>query len=108
MSKWTRLGAAAAALAVTCASVAVAQTPGAPENDNYLQSLRLNDPGDRLDGWYDALLATISASAPDVATAARGAKSLLADLPETGVPHDGPDVCAVLDRLARGRPAQLR
>jgi hypothetical protein len=49
MSKWTRLGAAAAALAVTCASVAVAQTPGAPENDNYLQSLRLNDPGDRLE-----------------------------------------------------------
>ena len=29
------------------------------------------DPGDRLDGWYDALLATTSAGAPDVPTAAR-------------------------------------
>ena len=60
------------------------------------------DRGDRLDGWYDALLATISAGASDVATAARGASSLLAGLPEAGVPHDGDEVCAVLDRLARG------
>jgi hypothetical protein len=37
------------ALAVTCATAAVAQTPGAPENDHYLQSLRLNDPGTRLE-----------------------------------------------------------
>ena len=65
------------------------------------------DRGDRLDGWYDALLVTISAGAPDVATAARAASSLLSDLPETGVPHDGEDVCPVLDRLASGA-AQLR
>jgi Biotin carboxylase, N-terminal domain len=66
------------------------------------------DRGDRLDGWYDALLATISAGAPDVATAARGASSLLAGLPETGVPHDRDDVCAVLDGLASGRSAEAR
>jgi acetyl/propionyl-CoA carboxylase alpha subunit len=66
------------------------------------------DRGDRLDGWYDALLATISAGAPDVATAARGASSLLAGLPETGVPHDGADVYAVLERLASGRAAEVR
>jgi hypothetical protein len=58
------------------------------------------DRGDRLDGWYDALLATISAAAPDVATAARAAMGLLSGLPEAGVPHDGEDVGAVLDRLA--------
>ena len=58
------------------------------------------DRGDRLDGWYDALLATVSAGAPDVATAARAARTLLQELPETGVPHDGPEVCAVLGRLA--------
>jgi acetyl/propionyl-CoA carboxylase alpha subunit len=62
------------------------------------------DRGDRLDGWYDALLVTISAGAPDVAMAARGASGLLAGLPETGVPHDGEEVCAVLDRLASGGP----
>jgi len=61
------------------------------------------DPGDRLDGWYDALLATVSAGAADTATAARAAMEVLADLPGTGVPHDGPDVCAVLGRLAEGR-----
>jgi hypothetical protein len=60
------------------------------------------DPGDRLDGWYDALLATVSAGAPDVATAARAAGGLLQRLPETGVPHDGPEVCAVVGRLADG------
>jgi acetyl/propionyl-CoA carboxylase alpha subunit len=61
------------------------------------------DPGDRLDGWYDALLATVSAAAADTATAARAAAEVLADLPGTGVPHDGTDVCAVLTRLAEGR-----
>jgi biotin carboxylase len=66
------------------------------------------DRGDRLDGWYDALLVTISAGGSDVATAARGASTLLSGLPETGVPHDGEEVCAVLDRLASGRAAQLR
>jgi acetyl/propionyl-CoA carboxylase alpha subunit len=62
------------------------------------------DPGDRLDGWYDALLATVSVAAPDTATAARTAADVLADLPPAGVPHDGAEVCAVLDRLATGRP----
>jgi len=66
------------------------------------------DRGDRLDGWYDALLATISAGGPDVARAARGASSLLSGLPETGLPHDGAEVSAVLDRLAGGRAAYLR
>jgi acetyl/propionyl-CoA carboxylase alpha subunit len=60
------------------------------------------DPGDRLDGWYDALLATVSASGPDTATAARAAADVLTGLPETGVPHDGPEICPVLDRLASG------
>ncbi|MGY1638968.1 biotin carboxylase N-terminal domain-containing protein [Geodermatophilus sp. SYSU D00742] len=60
------------------------------------------DPGDRLDGWYDALLATVSASGPDTATAARAASDVLTGLPETGVPHDGPEICPVLDRLASG------
>jgi acetyl/propionyl-CoA carboxylase alpha subunit len=61
------------------------------------------DPGDRLDGWYDALLATVSAAAPDVPAAAQAAARILGALPDVGVPHDGPDVCAVLERLARGR-----
>jgi acetyl/propionyl-CoA carboxylase alpha subunit len=62
-------------------------------------------PGDRLDGWYDALLATVSAAAPDTATAARAASEALSTVPEVGVPHDGADVCAVLGRLAAGRIA---
>ena len=62
------------------------------------------DPGDRLDGWYDALLATVSVGAADTAAAARTAADVLSDLPESGVPHDGAEVCAVLDRLATGRP----
>jgi biotin carboxylase len=62
------------------------------------------EPGDRLDGWYDALLATVSAAAPDTAAAARAASDVLSQLPETGVPHDGTDVCAVLGRLAAGSP----
>jgi acetyl/propionyl-CoA carboxylase alpha subunit len=57
------------------------------------------DPGDRLDGWYDALLATISAAGPDVATAARAVAAVLAGLADTGVPHDGSEVSAVLERL---------
>jgi hypothetical protein len=61
------------------------------------------DRGDRLDGWYDALLATISAGAPDIAAAARAASGLLHELPETGVPHDGDEVRAVLERLASDR-----
>jgi acetyl/propionyl-CoA carboxylase alpha subunit len=60
------------------------------------------EPGDRLDGWYDALLATVSAAAVDTATAARAASQALSGLPELGVPHDGPDVRAVLQRLAAG------
>jgi hypothetical protein len=59
-------------------------------------------PGDRLDGWYDALLATVSAAAPDTATAARAASDALSDLADVGVPHDGADVRAVLGRLADG------
>ena len=62
------------------------------------------DRGDRLDGWYDALLATVSASATDLPTAARAAMGALADLPDVGVPHDVSEVCAVLQRLAEGRP----
>jgi acetyl/propionyl-CoA carboxylase alpha subunit len=62
------------------------------------------EPGDRLDGWYDALLATVSAAAPDTASAARAAGAVLAGLPDTGVPHDGAEVRAVLERLATGSP----
>jgi hypothetical protein len=58
------------------------------------------DPGDRLDGWYDALLATVSAAAPSAARAATALTDVLDGLPETGVPHDGPAVIAVLDRIA--------
>ena len=61
-------------------------------------------PGDRLDGWYDALLATVSAGAPDTASAARGAAAVLTALPDIGVPHDGPAALAVLDRLAGDHP----
>ncbi|NYJ04506.1 biotin carboxylase N-terminal domain-containing protein [Petropleomorpha daqingensis] len=61
-------------------------------------------PGDRLDGWYDALLSTVSARAEDTATAARAIGRVLADLPDVGVPHDGAEICAVLDRLADGSP----
>jgi acetyl/propionyl-CoA carboxylase alpha subunit len=64
------------------------------------------EPGDRLDGWYDALLTTVSAAAPDVPRAARAVAHGLSGLPETGVPHDGPQVCAVLERLAEGRSPQ--
>jgi acetyl/propionyl-CoA carboxylase alpha subunit len=60
------------------------------------------DPGDRLDGWYDALLATVSAGAPDTATAARAASAVLSSVEDVGVLHDGDDVRAVLERLATG------
>src|SRR3954452_16103338 len=46
-------------------------------------------PGDRLDGWYDALLATVSAGAEDTAGAARAIGRVLADLPEGGVRAGG-------------------
>jgi acetyl/propionyl-CoA carboxylase alpha subunit len=65
-------------------------------------------PGDRLDGWYDALLATVSAAGPDTATAARAAASALSDLDDVGVPHDGAEVCAVLARLADGSSVPAR
>jgi acetyl/propionyl-CoA carboxylase alpha subunit len=58
--------------------------------------------GDRLDGWYDALLATVSAAGPDTATAARAAAGALSGLEDVGVPHDGEEVRAVLARLADG------
>jgi Biotin carboxylase, N-terminal domain len=66
------------------------------------------EPRDRLDGWYDALLATVSAGAADLAAAAGAAGRLLGDLPEVGVPHDGAEVCAVLDGLAAGVPHSSR
>lgn len=69
-------------------------------DDVHLVAVSGYEPGDRLDGWYDALLVTISAGGPDVATAARGAMSLLSGLPETGVPHDGAEICATLQRIA--------
>jgi acetyl/propionyl-CoA carboxylase alpha subunit len=59
-------------------------------------------PGDRLDGWYDALLATVSAGAADTAPAARAASEVLSSVEDVGVPHDGDDVRAVLGRLAAG------
>ena len=59
-------------------------------------------PGDRLDGWYDALLATVSATAADQARAARAVSDVLAASADSGVPDDGADVCAVLGRLADG------
>jgi acetyl/propionyl-CoA carboxylase alpha subunit len=73
-----------------------------PEADVELVAISGYDPGDRLDGWYDALLATVSAAGPDTATAARAASDALSGLPDVGVPHDGADVCAVLGRLAAG------
>jgi acetyl/propionyl-CoA carboxylase alpha subunit len=58
------------------------------------------DRGDRLDGWYDALLATVSAAGPSTPRAATAAIEVLTGLPETGVPHDGAAVCSVLHRIA--------
>jgi hypothetical protein len=80
--------------------------PGRPTAP--LVAVRGYDPGDRLDGWYDALLATVSAAGPDAATAAQAASDVLTGLPETGVPHDGAEICAILQRisaaLVRGAP----
>jgi len=73
-----------------------------PEPDVELVADSGYEPGDRLDGWYDALLATVSAAGPDTATAARAASAALSDLSEVGVPHDGEEVCEVLARLAAG------
>jgi acetyl/propionyl-CoA carboxylase alpha subunit len=66
------------------------------------------EPGDRVDAWYDALLATVSAAADDLGGAARAAGRALSELPDAGVPHDGREVCAVLDRLAsdQGKPGR--
>jgi acetyl/propionyl-CoA carboxylase alpha subunit len=77
--------------------------PPAPEGDVDVVAVSGYDPGDRLDGWYDALLATVSAGARDMPTAARAASRMLSGLPETGVPHDGAEVCSVLARLAAER-----
>lgn len=66
------------------------------------------EPGDRIDGWYDALLATVSAAAPDTATAARAAADVLTRLDDVGVPHDGAEVCAVLGRLSAGSSVHSR
>jgi len=66
------------------------------------------EAGDRLDGWYDALLATVSAAAPDTATAARAAAQVLNELDDVGVPHDGAEVSAVLGRLAAGSSVPSR
>jgi biotin carboxylase len=63
------------------------------------------DPGDRVDGWYDALLATVSAGAADLPAAARGIADVLAGFPGSGVPDDGAQVQAVLARLAEGSQA---
>jgi hypothetical protein len=63
------------------------------------------EPGDRLDGWYDALLATVSSGAADTATAARAVSDLLTTSPRTGVPDDEAEVCAVLSRLADANAA---
>ena len=72
----------------------------APAAGAEVVAVRGYDPGDRLDGWYDALLATVSAGAADPATAAAAATEVLTGLPETGVPHDGAAVCGVLHRIA--------
>jgi Biotin carboxylase, N-terminal domain len=73
------------------------------DEDVELVAVTGYDPGDRLDGWYDALLGTVSAGAADTATAARVASDVLAELGDVGVPHDGAEVRAVLGRLAAGR-----
>jgi len=60
------------------------------------------EPGDRLDGWYDALLATVSAAGPDTRSAASAVSGVLSGMPDAGLPHDGEEVRAVLGRLAAG------
>jgi acetyl/propionyl-CoA carboxylase alpha subunit len=75
---------------------------GTGDPDVEVSAVSGYDPGDRLDGWYDALLATVSAGAPDTATAARAASAVLSSVDHVGVLHDGDDVRAVLERLATG------
>ena len=58
------------------------------------------EPGDRLDGWYDALLAAVSAGAGDTAAAARAVADVLSPTAGAGVPDDGAEVRGVLGRLA--------
>jgi biotin carboxylase len=77
----------------------VGPLPGSPA-DVDLVAVSGYEPGDRLDGWYDALLATVSAAAPDPAAAARAVSGALEGLPDAGVPDDGAEVRAVLGRLA--------
>lgn len=76
-----------------------------PADDVELVAVSGYEPGDRLDGWYDALLATVSAAGPDAATAARAVSDALSGLLQIGMPHDGEEVCAVLARLADGSRA---
>jgi acetyl/propionyl-CoA carboxylase alpha subunit len=75
---------------------------GTGDPDAELAAVSGYEPGDRVDGWYDALLATVSAGAPDVRTAARTASAALSSVEDIGVPHDGDEVRAVLDRLVSG------
>ena len=75
--------------------------PG-PAADVDLVAVSGFDPGDRLDGWYDALLGSVSAAGPDTRTAAAAVSGVLSALPDVGVPHDGADTSAVLERLAIG------
>ena len=63
------------------------------------------EPGDRVDGWYDALLATVSAGSADLRAAAGAIENVLAGVPASGVPDDGAEVRAVLARLAAGSTA---
>jgi acetyl/propionyl-CoA carboxylase alpha subunit len=83
-----------------------AGTLPAPAGDVELVAVSGYEPGDRLDAWYDALLATVSAGGPDVATAARAVSDALSELSQIGMPHDGEEVCAVLGRLADGSRAR--
>jgi acetyl/propionyl-CoA carboxylase alpha subunit len=77
--------------------------PPRSDGDVELVAVSGYEPGDRLDGWYDALLATVSAAGPDTATAAGALSDALAGMVDVGVPHDGEEGCAVLARLAAGR-----
>lgn len=79
----------------------VGQVPAGPPDVDVV-AVSGYEPGDRLDPWYDALLATVSVGARDSATAARAVAETLTGLSDAGVPHDGDDVCAVLGRLASG------
>ncbi|WP_092196455.1 biotin carboxylase N-terminal domain-containing protein [Blastococcus tunisiensis] len=76
---------------------------GGPDADGVeLVAVSGYAPGDRLDGWYDALLATVSAAGPDPQAVAGALSGVLSGLPDMGLPHDGAEVSAVLERLAAG------